>query len=256
MTGMNLRWLMAPATAALIVLIVAAPALAHPKVVSTTPADGSTVSQPPGEVEVEFDELVENANLEVYDPCGARVDNGSPQVLGTTVTVGMFGDKAGTYTAAWEVIGEDGHPVRGDWTFTSSGGVPCPGAGGGGANGGGGGSGGGNGGASSTSGAGSAPGTAASGDDGSGSVASAGQDGRTDSDDKGRGKNGRHGKKGRHANHHGSGDEPRRVDLAADDPTGDRDSELPLDWLLISFAIAALIGAAGGAVYASIVSPR
>ncbi|MGH2753045.1 MAG: copper resistance CopC family protein [Actinomycetota bacterium] len=245
-----------PVAAALIVLALPAPALAHPRVVSTTPADGSTVSQPPGEVSVEFDELVEGGSLEVYDPCGARVDSGSPQTVGSKVTVGIFADRAGRYTAVWEVIGEDGHPVRGDWTFTSSGGAACAGSGGGsegtgkaGGSGGDGVAGSGEGGAG-----GATAGTDTASGDGSGGAASDDKSGK-DADQKRRGKHGRHGKSGGHGNHHDSGEQSRRVNLAADEPSGG-DGELPLDWLLISFLIAALIGAAGGAVYASIVGPR
>jgi len=252
--------LQALAAGGLFLLVAAPPALAHPTVVSRSPEDGSTVSQPPSEVSVEFDEIVTNADLDVFDPCGAQVDTGSPQALGRTVSVGVSADKAGTYRVAWVVVSEDGHNVRGDWTFTSSGGAACPGSGGGGNGGGsggsgggsGGGTGGGTGGGSSGRGLGS-PGTGAGSGDGStqasggaGGDKQAGQDGAKK-------KNG----KNKHANHDVAKDEPREVDLVAGERDGDkRRSDIPVDWLLISFGIAALIGAAGGSIYASIVGPR
>jgi methionine-rich copper-binding protein CopC len=266
MMGMKrfLKGLGTAVSGGLIVLLVAAPALAHPKVVARSPEDGATVDQPPSEVSVEFDEIVTNANLEVFDPCGAQVDDGNTQTLGRTASVGMSADKAGTYTVRWAVVSEDSHNVRGDWTFTSSGGAACPGSGGNG--GGSGGGGGGNGGGS---------GHAKSGGSGGGDAAggsTAGSGGGTDSDDgptsgAGGGKAG-DGKDGGHKNH-GKKSRDSKNDKhdhpAPDDPDGvppiaggegEGSSNMPLDWLFISFAIAALIGAAGGSVYASIVGPR
>jgi hypothetical protein len=173
------------------------------------------------------------------------------------VSVGVSADKAGTYSVAWVVVSEDGHNVRGDWTFTSSGGGACPGSGGGRKGGGGsdggsegGGSGGGRGGGSSGGGSGS-PGTG--GGSGSGSTQASGGGGGDKAGQDGPKKN----DKNKHADHDVAKDEPREVDLVAGERGGDkRSSDIPVDWLLISFGIAALIGAAGGSIYASIVGPR
>lgn len=244
--------------AGLIVLVAAAPALAHPKVVSRTPEDGSTVDQPPSEVSVEFDEAVTNADLNVFDPCGSQVDNGNPDVFLQTVTVGMSADKAGTYSVRWEVISEDGHNVSGSWTFASSGGSACPGSGGGDGNGDGntGGSGGDQPGGGNDSG-GDATTTGASGGDST--ATSDGSDGggdKTGTGGKHKGHNDKD-KKNKNSKHdHPKKDEPREVDLIAGGDDEGGSSDIPVDWLLISFGIAALIGAAGGSIYASIVGPR
>jgi methionine-rich copper-binding protein CopC len=244
------------ATSAVIVLLVAAPALAHPKVVSRSPEDGSTVANPPSEVSVEFDELVTNADLDVFDPCGDQVDNGSPQALGRTVSVGMSADRSGTYSVEWVVISEDGHNVRGDWTFTSSGGAACPGSGGGNGEGSGGGGAGGSGsGGGSGNGGGSTDAGGSSATDGGSTQVSGGgggDGGQESAADKGKRKNSK-----KHSKHQKADDEPREVNLVAGEPDEERkSSDIPLDWLLISFGIAALIGAAGGSIYASIVGPR
>jgi methionine-rich copper-binding protein CopC len=251
------------AAAGLFVLGVAAPADAHPTVVSRSPEDGATVSEAPSEVSVEFDEVVTNADLDVFDPCGTQVDNGSPQALGRTVSVGMSADKAGTYSVDWVVISEDGHNVRGNWSFTSSGGAACPGSGGGSGGGNGGGSGGSTGGGSGGSGGGSSTGgDTRSGDTDpgtdDGSTLASGGDGSTGGGGKHKGhaaKERGSKDKGKHEGH-GTSEEPRRVDLISDEPGGGKNSDIPVDWLLISFAIAGLIGAAGGSIYASIVGPR
>jgi methionine-rich copper-binding protein CopC len=250
------------AAAGLIVLIAAAPALAHPKVVSRTPEDGSTVDQPPSQVSVEFDEAVTNADLDVFDPCGDQVDNGSPEARLYTVSVGMSADKAGTYTVQWEVISEDSHNVSGSWTFTSSGGSACPGSGGGDGNG--------NGGNTGGTG-GDQPGGGGDGDgDGGNTQTTTGSGGDSTSSSDGSGDGtGKAGTGGKHQHHNGNDkkndkkskhdhpttDEPREVDLVSGGDEGGR-SDMPVDWLLISFGIAALIGAAGGSIYASIVGPR
>ena len=245
------------AAAGLVVLIAAAPALAHPKVVSRTPEDGSTVDQPPSEVSVEFDEAVTNADLNVFDPCGDQVDNGNPDVFLQTVTVGMSAERAGTYSVRWEVISEDGHNVSGSWTFASSGGSACPGSGGGDGNGKG---------ANTGGTGGNQPGGGGNDSEGDAQTSGPGGDDTAGSDEGGanKGSGGKHqghddkdkknNKKSKHD--HPRSDEPREVDLVAGDEDNGGSSDMPVDWLLISFGIAALIGAAGGSIYASIVGPR
>jgi copper transport protein len=75
-------------------------------------------------VSVTFDEPVELefGSLRVFDPSGARVDDGDPAHPaggGDTVTVRVRdGLPHGTYTAAWRVISADSHPVAGAFTFS------------------------------------------------------------------------------------------------------------------------------------------
>ena len=245
------------AAAGLVVLIAAAPALAHPKVVSRTPEDGSTVDQPPSEVSVEFDEAVTNADLNVFDPCGDQVDNGNPDVFLQTVTVGMSAERAGTYSVRWEVISEDGHNVSGSWTFASSGGSACPGSGGGDGDGKG---------ANTGGTGGNQPGGGGNDSEGDAQTSGPGGDDTAGSDEGGanKGSGGKHqghddkdkknNKKSKHD--HPKSDEPREVDLVAGGEDNGGSSDMPVDWLLISVGIAALIGAAGGSIYASIVGPR
>ena len=119
----------------LIVLLLgalAAPASAHAAYKESSPADGSTVSAPPTEVWAEFTEPPESSEasrLEVYDPCGARVDSGGTQASGYRMTTAMTADKQGEYTVLFQVVSAlDGHPTKGQFTFTSTSGEPCPGS--------------------------------------------------------------------------------------------------------------------------------
>lgn len=116
---------------ALILSAVSAPAAqAHAAYESSDPANGATVSSPPSRVTADFTEpLVDGSRLEVYDPCGERVDNGDSLVAGDRLTVSMSADKRGSYRVHFAVVSSvDGHPTSGDFGFTSSGGAPCPGA--------------------------------------------------------------------------------------------------------------------------------
>jgi copper transport protein len=105
------------------VIAIAAPASAHATLTSTTPTDGSVVHGPVTSVTVTFDESVgvSPGSLRIYDPKGARVDDGPPAQSngGTTVKVSLRPNLGpGTYTAAWHVVSSDSHPVSGAFTFS------------------------------------------------------------------------------------------------------------------------------------------
>lgn len=238
-------------------------ALAHANLEASRPGAGETVGSPPGEVWTKYTEELQSGSLEVYDPCGTRVDNGDPRVVLDEMTVSVSADKAGTYSVRWRVLSVDGHTTAGDFSFTSSGGSACPGSGssGGGGDGDGGGNGsGGNGGGGDRTGSSSSSG----GGDGGNAQSSPGQqsgggDGSTGGDARKDGK-GKKKVKGGHSGHHqhGKGDKKgegkREIELAggpSEVPPSDP-SDIPTDWLLISLAISALVGAAGGRVYVNI----
>lgn len=111
-------------------MLLGSPASAHAAYKDSDPPDESTVASPPSSVWAEFTEPVTmDSSLSVTDPCGARVDNGDSRVTGARITISMEGRAAGTYTVSFSVISAvDGHPTRGSFTFTSTGGDPCPGA--------------------------------------------------------------------------------------------------------------------------------
>lgn len=114
--------------AALLLCIISAPAAqAHAAYESSDPDNGSTVSSPPSRVIANFTErLVEGSRLDVYDPCGDKVDNGDSLVVGDQITVSMSGDKQGRYTVRFDVVSAvDSHPTNGAFAFTSSGGAAC-----------------------------------------------------------------------------------------------------------------------------------
>lgn len=240
-----------------VALVAAAPvALAHAAYKSSDPADRSTVASPPSRVTAEFTEpLTQSSSLQVFDPCGNRVDQGDSNVSGYQMSVSMSGEAAGTYVVDFTAQSAlDSHTTRGSFSFTSSGGASCggdpepaqppSGGGGGGAGGsrGGGGSGGG----------GAAPQDPAA----PGGPADTGATGSGGGGPAGGTANGR----GRVRNPGGGGSGnagPVAFQNTGDQAPADEPApwDLPVDGVVIAFALCVMIGAAGGRVYAGIVAP-
>jgi copper resistance protein C len=251
---------LAGVAAAVIVAAAAPAALAHAAYKSSNPADGSTVASPPSSVTAEFTEpLTDASSMSVFDPCGNQVDHGDSRPTGYEMTVSMSGDYAGTYTVEFKAQSSlDSHTTSGAFTFTSSGGDPCPGSepppepktGGGSGGGGGGSSGGGSGGgsvavedpvASGGSGAAVASGSA-------GSRKGARPDGKP---------SGRTNRRPTQRPSGRSGAETVALQNTGSTQPAEQPApwDLPLSGVAMAFVLCVMIGAAGGRVYAGIVAP-
>ncbi|TDD79686.1 copper resistance protein CopC [Actinomadura darangshiensis] len=107
--------------------VTATPALAHPQLVRSTPAKGQSM---PGIIQVtlEFSDKIRMAQVVVKDDQGTAWQSGPAEGTGKTVTQRLREPlPAGTYTAAYRVVGTDGHPIESDdLTFTSAGGAAEP----------------------------------------------------------------------------------------------------------------------------------
>lgn len=124
-----MRRLLVPSVIALLIAALTSPAFAHAAYEGSDPNDGSTVSQPPSRVIADFTERLnpDASSLSVYDPCGNQVDQQDSLIANDRITVSMSADKQGTYVVRFEVLSAvDGHPTSGEFSFTSSGGNPCP----------------------------------------------------------------------------------------------------------------------------------
>ena len=123
------RALTALGVGVLLCVIAPPPAFAHAAYESSDPANGSSVSSPPSRVMATFTEpVVEGSRLDVYDPCGDKVDNGDSLVAGDQITISMSADKQGEYTVSFDVVSAvDSHNTKGEFSFTSSGGALCAG---------------------------------------------------------------------------------------------------------------------------------
>ncbi|QXJ25186.1 copper resistance protein CopC [Actinomadura graeca] len=101
--------------------VTASPALAHTKLVSSTPAKGATAG-PVTEIKLVFSDQIRVAKVVVKDKANKTYQAGEAVRAGTTVTQKLTGAlPAGSYTVAYRVVGEDGHPIEGDGlTFTAA----------------------------------------------------------------------------------------------------------------------------------------
>ena len=102
----------------------AGPAAAHDVLISSDPADGSTVQTAPATVTLTFDQPVQNFEpvVTMTGPEGQSYQSGSPTVDSTVVTsaVGEI-TQAGQYVIAFRVVSADGHPVTGEVKFQFAG---------------------------------------------------------------------------------------------------------------------------------------
>ena len=116
------RWVAVLTTAVMLSLLMAAPASAHNSLVATDPADGSTVSATPAAVVLTFDEpaVALGTQVVVTGPQG-QASVGAAQLVDATVWQELVaGAPAGRYTVSWRVTSDDGHPISGEVSFTST----------------------------------------------------------------------------------------------------------------------------------------
>jgi copper transport protein len=95
-------------------------ALAHALLVAANPAPGSLLTAPPTTVELRFSEPVTaaGAGLSVLAPSGRLVSHGGARAAGAELSVGLAASEQGTYLVSWEVVSQDTHPSRGQFTFS------------------------------------------------------------------------------------------------------------------------------------------
>jgi methionine-rich copper-binding protein CopC len=96
-------------------------ASAHTRLLSVTPADGSTVAATPTSVVLSFDEAVATigAAVVVTAPSGARVSDGDAVVAGAVVSQRLLPlTEPGRYVVAYRVVADDGHPVAATTSFS------------------------------------------------------------------------------------------------------------------------------------------
>jgi methionine-rich copper-binding protein CopC len=95
---------------------------AHTKLEKSEPAAGATVAAPK-QIQLWFNEKIDVAvsKIELTSPSGT-VELGPPHSMGGKTLMAAVTGKiaAGTYTVAWQTAGDDGHVVKGDYTFSVS----------------------------------------------------------------------------------------------------------------------------------------
>jgi methionine-rich copper-binding protein CopC len=94
-------------------------AQAHAFLDHASPLVGSTVQAAPHELTLSFTQNLEPAfsTVQVTGPSGARVDQGTPQISGNTMRVGIKASGPGTYRVQWHALSVDTHKTQGSFTF-------------------------------------------------------------------------------------------------------------------------------------------
>jgi methionine-rich copper-binding protein CopC len=94
-------------------------ARAHAFLDHASPLVGSTVASAPHEVTLSFTQNLEAAfsSVTVTNAGGARVDQGKPQISGSTMSVALKAIGPGSYHVHWHVLSVDTHKTEGNFTF-------------------------------------------------------------------------------------------------------------------------------------------
>ena len=100
-------------------------AVAHAELRAATPGPGAVLSKPPDEIRLTFNEplravstfVVFNRAFETIPGIEPKVVPGKEEQLAATVPQLA----AGIYTVQWNVVGVDGHPSSGSYSFEVSG---------------------------------------------------------------------------------------------------------------------------------------
>ena len=99
-------------------------AFAHPKLMSSTPAENATVAAGPSELRLTFNEKLEPSmsGVEVKDQSGKKIETGKAATdpadakLLVIPLSAPLGD--GTYNVDWHAVAADTHRIKGSYTFT------------------------------------------------------------------------------------------------------------------------------------------
>ncbi|MCS6711327.1 copper resistance protein CopC [Brachybacterium sp. EF45031] len=106
---------------------VAPAALAHDQLVSSDPADGTTVQESPERITLTYssEPLDVGSLVVVTGPDGTELQRGEPTVDGLDATLDLEQPlPAGTSTVQWRVVSSDGHPIEGTLSVTVDGPTP------------------------------------------------------------------------------------------------------------------------------------
>ncbi len=99
-------------------LCIASAAWAHATLVSSEPADGSVLAEPPKMVQLHFNEAVAPAVIGVIDAAGKARDVAT-RAVGQSVLIVLPDDlPQGTQIVSYRVVSQDGHPVAGSMVFS------------------------------------------------------------------------------------------------------------------------------------------
>ncbi|MGH9268284.1 MAG: copper resistance CopC family protein, partial [Acidimicrobiales bacterium] len=122
-------WLGTAALSLLMLVAVTGRAEAHARLVSTSPAGGSTVTQAPAEIVLQFSERIETSfgGVQIFDADGQRVESGEPRIAAKEVRTSPPPLPPGAVTVVFRIVSADSHPVESRFAFTYAPLPPPPG---------------------------------------------------------------------------------------------------------------------------------
>ena len=95
-------------------------ALAHSKVEDTTPANGATITAVPAVIGLNFSEGIRLTRVEMAheEHPAVSLDLGAQISFGRVFTIPLPSNGTGIYVIEWRGLGEDGHAMQGEFSFT------------------------------------------------------------------------------------------------------------------------------------------
>jgi hypothetical protein len=108
---------------ALMALMVAAPlaALAHAKMVASMPQDGATVAAGLSQIELKFSHAMRLTLVRVHradDDKDVGLQGALPKTFTQAAKVSIDALMAGAYDVSWTAVSEDGHVMKGSFSFS------------------------------------------------------------------------------------------------------------------------------------------
>jgi copper resistance protein C len=110
----------------LFLLLQSRTAYAHTALTGSTPADGDVLAEEVHQIVLEFNTVIEpTSTVTVTGDNGEEIEISHIHVDGDVMT-GAFPSPLsdGTYTVNWRIIGADGHPIQGNYSFEVNQGEP------------------------------------------------------------------------------------------------------------------------------------
>ena len=100
--------------------VLAGAAVAHPRLVATTPGAGAQLDRPPRTVVIRLTEHSEpiGDGISVTGPDGREVAHGRVVVGPSSLTRTIDARQQGSYVVEWLAVGSDSHPARGAFFFS------------------------------------------------------------------------------------------------------------------------------------------
>jgi copper transport protein len=113
------RFLCVLAVSIATLLAFASPASAHAELLSTTPSYGADLANSPKLIQLLFNEGIKpvSGGLRLVREDSTQISTGTPRTIANGFEVAIPTLEPGAYVFGWRIVSDDGHPLRGAFTF-------------------------------------------------------------------------------------------------------------------------------------------